>query len=142
MREYNHERPHEALNDQPPASRYVPSAARAAARGCRRSSIPAMSKSAASSSNGCVSWADAPLFVATPLAGEDVAFEEVDDGLWTLHFATVALGSVRRTSSPHSPDCPAVTAGRSASSAGSAPDLKNEKTMTETFDQLLPMSLD
>ena len=32
-----------------------------------------------------------PLFVATPLAGEDVAFEEVDDGLWTVHFATVAL---------------------------------------------------
>jgi hypothetical protein len=41
------------------------------------------------SSNGCIPWKSEPLFVATPLAGEDVALDEVDDGLWTLHFATV-----------------------------------------------------
>ena len=29
-------------------------------------------------------------FVSGALAGEDVAFEEVDDGLWTLHFASVS----------------------------------------------------
>ena len=91
-------------------------------------------------SNGCVSWTSAPLFVATPLAGHYVAFEELDDGFWTLHFATVALAryderhrsihpiafrhgrarAVRRTASLDSPDCVA-----SASFAGSAPNSKN-----------------
>lgn len=43
------------------------------------------------SSNGCLSWNGAPLFVATALAREYVAFEEVDDGIWTLRFANVSL---------------------------------------------------
>jgi hypothetical protein len=76
------------------------------------------------SSNGCVSWKGAPLFVATALAGESVAFEEVEDGLWTLHFATVPLARYherRRTFHPIA----AFSAGRSAGCAGSAPDLKN-----------------
>src|SRR5439155_7147682 len=40
---------------------------------------------------GTISWNSAPLFVATALAGEYVAFEEIDDGLWTRQFATIAL---------------------------------------------------
>jgi putative transposase len=88
--EYNHERPHEALHDQPPASCYKPS---------RRSlptrlpplEYPGHMEVRLVSSNGCVSWNGAPLFVATALAREYVAFEEADDGIWTLRFANVAL---------------------------------------------------
>ena len=119
-RVYNEERPHEALHDQPPASCYEPS---------RRSlpprvppvDYPGHMEVRFVSSNGCISWKHAPLFVATPLAGEYVAFEEVDDGWWTLHFATVPLARYderRRTLHPIA----RVSTGRSASSAGCAPD--------------------
>jgi hypothetical protein len=75
------------------------------------------------SSTGYVKWNNRALFVATALAGEDVALEEVDDGLWTLHFATVALA---RYDERHRTLHPIATfsEGRSASCAGSAPDLK------------------
>jgi transposase InsO family protein len=125
-REYNEERPHEALTDQPPASCYAPS---------RRSlptrlpplEYPGHTEVRLVASNGCVSWSGAPQFVATALAGEYVAFEEVDDGLWTLHFATVPLG---RYDDRHRTLHPLATfsVGRSASCAGSAPDLKDGKS--------------
>jgi hypothetical protein len=83
--------------------------------------------SAPVSSNGCLSWKSEPLFVATPLAGEHVAFEEIDDGLWTLHFATVALARYDERHRTLHPIPIAVNEGRSASFAGSAPDLKNGK---------------
>ena len=44
------------------------------------------------SHNGCVTWHSDHLFIATPLAGEDIAFEEVDEGVWTIRFATLTLG--------------------------------------------------
>jgi transposase InsO family protein len=126
VREYNEERPHEALSDQPPAMSYAPS---------RRSlpmrvppvDYPGHLEVRLVSSNGCVSWNGAPLFVATPLAGEHVAFEEIDDGLWTLHFATVALARYDERHRSLHPIPIAVNGGRSASSAGSAPDLENGK---------------
>ena len=48
----------------------------------------------------------APLFVSVALAGEDVAFEEVDDGIWTVTLCHRRPRSLRRTSAPDSPDCP------------------------------------
>lgn len=117
--EYNYERPHEALRDQPPATCYEPSRRSVPTR-LPPLEYPGHMEVRLVSSNGCVSWRSAPLFVATPLAGEHVAFEEVDDGLWTLYFATVALARYddrRRTLHPIA----SVSAGRSASCAGSAP---------------------
>jgi putative transposase len=124
IREYNEERPHEALNDQPPATVYVPSR-RPRPRRVPPVDYPGHLEVRLVSTNGCVTWQGAPLFLAAPLAGEHVAFEEVDDGVWTLYFARVALARYderRRTLHP----LPApMTAGRSASGAGSAPHLKN-----------------
>ncbi len=95
------------------------------------------------SANGCVSWRGAPLFIATPLAGQAVAFEEVDDALWTVHFATVALARYDERHRTFQPIPIAVNGGRSASSAGSAPALEERTTaMRRSFDQLLPMSPD
>ena len=79
------------------------------------------------SSNGCVSWRGAPLFVATPLAGEYVAFEEVDDGIWTVRFATVALARYDERQRRFHPIATAVTSARSAGSAGAARDLESRK---------------
>jgi putative transposase len=125
-REYNEERPHEALRDQPPASCYAASPRSWPTR------LPALAypghlEVRLVGSNGCVSWSGAPLFVATALAGESVAFEEIDDGIWTLHFATVALARYDARHRLLHPIALAVTGGRSAGVAGSAPDLKNGK---------------
>ena len=79
-------------------------------------------------SNGCVSWKGAPQFVASALAGEYVAFEEVDDGIWTLSFATVALARYDERHRTFRPLPIAVNGGRSAGFASSAPDLKSRKT--------------
>lgn len=126
VREYNEDRPHEALRDQPPARCYAPSSRALPAR------LPPLDYAGHTekrlvSSNGCVSWNGAPLFLATPLAGEYVAFEEVDDGLWTLWFAAAALARYDdRSRTLHPMTSPCAT-GRSASGAGSAPALKNGK---------------
>ena len=125
-REYNEERPHEALRDQPPASCYTASPRPLPAR-LPPLEYPGHLEVRLVSSNGCVSWAGMPLFVATALAGEYVAFEEVDDGWWTLHFATVALARYDERHRLLHPIPIAVNGGRSASIAGSAPALKNKR---------------
>jgi transposase InsO family protein len=124
VREYNEDRPHEALRDQPPASCYVPSR-RALPTRLPPLHYPGHTEKRLVSSNGCVSWAGAPLFIATPLAGEYVAFEEVDDGLWTLWFATAALARYDDRSRTLHPIASQGSTGRSASYAGSAPAFTN-----------------
>jgi putative transposase len=126
VREYNEDRPHEALADQPPASCYTPSPRPLPSR-LPPLDYPGHTEKRLVSSNGCVSWNGAPLFVATPLAGEYVAFEEVDDGLWTLRFATAALARYDERHRTIHPIASQYSTGRSASGAGSAPDLKNGK---------------
>ena len=88
--EYNYDRPHEALADETPATRYQPSR-RSLPRRLPPLEYPGHADVRLVATNGCLSWGGAPLFLATALAGEYVAFEEADDGLWTIFFATVAL---------------------------------------------------
>ena len=126
VHEYNLERPHEALHDQPPATRYAASR-RSLPRRLPPLDYPAHMEPRLVSSCGTISWAGAPLFLATGLAGEYVAFEEIDDGLWTVHFATVALARYDERHRTLHPLPIAVNGGRSASFAGSAPALKNGK---------------
>ena len=124
--EYNHERPHEALGQAVPASQYQPSA-RSLPRRLPPLDYPGHAEIRRVDQNGYVSWQGAPLFVSAALAQEPIAFEEVDDGIWTVHFATLALARVRCTVSHASSDHIADQRGRSASSAGSAPALKHEE---------------
>jgi putative transposase len=124
--EYNHERPHEALGDRPPVSCYEASPRSLPPR-LPTLEYPGHHEVRFVGSNGCISWKSAPLFVASALAGEYVAFEEIDDGVWTLRFATVALARYDERHRRLQPIPIAVTAGRSAGCAGSAPDLKNRK---------------
>ena len=124
--DYNHERPHKALQNDTPASHYEPSR-RAMPRRLPALDYPGHMEIRLVSSNGCVSWAGAPLFVASPLAGEHVAFEEIDDGLWTLHFATVALARYDERQRTFHPIATAVTPARSAGFAGAARDAKDRR---------------
>ena len=88
--EYNEERPHEALDDRVPAMLYHPSPRPLPAR------LPSLDYAGHLEvrrvyDNGCLWWRSRILFVSEALAGEDLGFEEVDEGLWTVWFASVAV---------------------------------------------------
>lgn len=123
--EYNHERPHEALQDAVPASCYQPSP-RPLPRQLPALEYPGHLEVRRVSTIGQVSWRGAPLFISEALAHTDIAFEEVDDGLWTIRFGSVVLARVDDRDRRIQPIVP-VTQGRSASCAGSAPDLKKKQ---------------
>lgn len=88
--EYNHERPHEALHDDVPARHYVPSP-RPFPRRPPAIEYPGHWEPRRVSENGAVTFHNQFIFLTTALAGELVAFEEVDDGIWTLHLGRVPL---------------------------------------------------
>ena len=89
-REYNDVRPHEALQDRAPASCYHASARPFPSR-LPPVEYPRHMEVRRVASTGQVSWRHVPLFLTEVLAGEDVAFDEIDDGIWVLHFASVRL---------------------------------------------------
>ena len=88
--EYNDERPHEALRDEPPASCYTPSLRPFPAR-LPALEYPGHMEVRRVSPFGQVSWGGRALYLTDVLGGESIAFEEVDDGMWMLYFATVRL---------------------------------------------------
>lgn len=88
--EYNHERPHEALHDQPPATCYTPSP-RPLPRRLPALDYPGHMEVRRVSSIGQVSWRGRSFHLTEVLGGEDVAFEEIDDGVWMLHFAFLTV---------------------------------------------------
>jgi transposase InsO family protein len=121
-REYNAERPHAALANDVPASIYRPSP-RSLPRQLPPLDYPGHFEVRRVSCIGQVSWWGEPLFLSVALVGQDVAFEEVDDGLWTIRLGTVAIGRYDRRRRKLLPIAPLST-GRFASCAGSAPDKK------------------
>jgi putative transposase len=122
--EYNQERPHESLHQTVPAQHYQPSS-RALPRRLPPLDYPGHAEIRRVDQNGYVSWRT-PLFVSAALADQPVAFEEVDDGIWTVTFASLVLGRFDERRH-HIHPIAAITGGRSASSAGSAPNVKNKK---------------
>jgi putative transposase len=88
--EYNAVRPHEALHDQPPASCYTPSPRPWPAR-LPPVDYPGHLEVRRVSPYGQVSWRGRLLYLTEILAGEDIGFEEIDDGVWLLYFSTVRL---------------------------------------------------
>ena len=88
--EYNDERPHEALADAVPASCYQASPRALPAR-VPPVEYPGHWEPRRVSTTGTVSWRGQALFLSEALAGELVAFDEVDDGIWTVQFGTVPL---------------------------------------------------
>jgi transposase InsO family protein len=89
-REYNEERPHEALDDTVPADHYTPSPRSWPAR-LPPLEYPGHWDVRDVGSNGCIRWAGDVLFLSRALIGQRVALEEVDDGIWTVHFARTPL---------------------------------------------------
>jgi len=88
--EYNDERPHEALAQTPPATRYTPSP-RPMPRRVPAPVYPAAWAVRRVLRGGEIKWRGRPLFLTHVLAGEDVALEPTDDGVWLVRFAALPL---------------------------------------------------
>ena len=90
-REYNEERPHEALSQQPPQRHYTFSERRLPLR-TPAPDYPGHYLLRRVSAGGEIKFGGKSLFLTHVLAGEQVGMEEVDDGIWSLHFYGALLG--------------------------------------------------
>ena len=89
--EYNDERPHEALDQQPPASVYERSP-RDMPTTLPPLQYPDRFEVRYVSANGGIRWNSDWVNVSTVCAGEYVGLEEIDDGIWTVYFGPLTLG--------------------------------------------------
>ena len=88
---YNHERPHESLGQQTPASFYHPSE-RSFPNRLPKIEYPGHYEVRRVSRNGGIRWNSKWVCVSHVLAEEFVGFDEVDDGLWEVFYGPVRLG--------------------------------------------------
>ncbi len=91
QREYNEERPHEALNDATPATVYIASS-RSYPRRPVPIDYPGHYERRLVSRNGGIRWKNAWVDVSHVLAEDYVGLEEVADGIWAVYFGHLLLG--------------------------------------------------
>ena len=89
--EYNTVRPHEALNDETPASLYTRSP-RPYPTTLAPLEYPGHYEVRLVSANGGIRWQHHWVNVSHVLAGEYVGFEEIDSAEWDLYFGALKLG--------------------------------------------------
>jgi len=92
-RDYNEERPHEALGQRPPASVYRPSNRTMPAR-LPEPDYPAEAVVRQVRSNGEIKLRGECIHICSALAGEAVALEAAFNGKWTVRFFDVPIGSI------------------------------------------------
>ena len=91
---YNHERPHEALGQCPPASLYRRSP-RTYDGILRSPDYPAETVIRKVRRKGEIKWKGNCIFVSEVLATEPVGLSEVEDDVWLLKYGPVVLGTIR-----------------------------------------------
>jgi putative transposase len=89
--EFNQERPHEALDQQTPGSRYTPSP-RTMPDKPPSLEYPDRFEVRYVSANGGIRWNHEWVNVSVCCAGENVGLEEIDDGVWNIYFGPLKLG--------------------------------------------------
>ena len=89
--EYNHQRPHEALQQQTPAALYQP-ADRPFPDRLTPIEYPSHWEVRLVSKNGGIRWNGHWLGVSHVLAEQHIALEEIDNGIWTVYFGSHDLG--------------------------------------------------
>jgi transposase InsO family protein len=90
-KEYNQERPHEALGQRPPARVYRVSP-RPFPRRIPEVEYPSHHEVRKVTSGGMFTWHTQQVFVGHSLIGERIGLVEIEDGLWRVCFADVELG--------------------------------------------------
>lgn len=89
-REYNQERPHEALGQQAPLTRYT-SSSRRYPRRLEEPSYPEADQVRRVRHNGEIRWSSGTIYVSYVLSGEPVGVYAVDDG-WLVRYGPIELG--------------------------------------------------
>jgi transposase InsO family protein len=90
VNEYNNERPHEAHAQKRPATLYT-SSPRAYPESLPTIEYPGHLETRKVDHTGTIRWKNARLFLSHTLHGETVGLEEIDDGVWSLYYASVLL---------------------------------------------------
>ncbi len=91
QKDYNQERPHEALGQQTPAEVYSPSARKYGER-LEPLEYPGHFEVRTVTSAGVFKLKGHLIFISKALEGQEVGLVEVEDGLWRVYFASVELG--------------------------------------------------
>jgi hypothetical protein len=91
-REYNEERPHEALEQRPPATLYRPSPRPYPARLPDQRGYPEDWQKRRVRKSGQIKWKGNDVPLNRSLCGQEVGFEPRGDGLWTVYFEHLELG--------------------------------------------------
>ncbi len=91
--EFNHERPHEALGQRPPATHYAASPRAYPAR-LEDPHYPADYVVRRVRSKGEIKWENELIFVSEPLIGQTVGIRETENGDGELWFGPVLLGII------------------------------------------------
>jgi transposase InsO family protein len=103
VRDYNEERPHEALGQRTPASAYQCSPRSMPTR-LPEPDYPARAAVRQVRSNGEIKWRGDSIYICTSLIGETIGIEETEDGHWQVRFFDVPIGVIdRRTRKLRSP---------------------------------------
>jgi hypothetical protein len=89
--EYNNERPHEALNQKPPASVYHPSPRLLPKK------LPAVDYNSDVTvrfvhTNGEIKWKGTKIYLTEALIGQYVALTQTDNYLWKVNYSFYPLG--------------------------------------------------
>lgn len=90
-REYNTERPHEALDQDTPASKYQRSQRNIPSK-LSKIEYPGHYEVRLVSRNGGMRWNHVRVPVSHILGGEYIGLEEIDDGIWEVYYGPVWLG--------------------------------------------------
>jgi putative transposase len=92
-RDYNEERPHEALADVPPAVVYRRSQRRYP-RKLLKPDSPAWREACDVDRKGCIRWRKQKIFVTSALAGEIVELERSGEWTWQIHFLNLVIAEL------------------------------------------------
>jgi len=99
--DFNANRPHEALGQQPPAAFWRPSP-RPCPERLEEPWYDAFHAVRRVRTDGSIKWGGELVFISQPLAGETVGIAETDSGHWIVRFADIDLGIIdRRTKKLH-----------------------------------------
>jgi transposase InsO family protein len=90
-REFNEQRPHEALGQTPPAQHYHPPPRPYSGR-LRAPDYADSVEVRRVRLKGEIKWRGERVFISRVLVGEPVGLEPVDDGQWRVHFGPITLG--------------------------------------------------
>lgn len=88
---YNEERPHEGIQMQRPARLYKPSP-RPFPRRMPKPEYPGWFETRKVSIRGQINWHHTPIQFSEAFAGQTIAFEPIDDGLWNVYFFRITVG--------------------------------------------------